>query len=302
MVLGFQKIGNNMKNETRGMLLGLLGVSAFGLTLPATRLVVPYLDPIFIGLGRAVLAALVAAMLLLWFRQKIPNINQIYQLSVVALGVVVGFPVFSSWAMQYVPASHGGVVLGILPLATAVVGVLIGNERPSYSFWLVSVLGSCLVILYALIQGTGGIHMADIALLGAILSAAIGYAFGARLSKDIGSWQVICWALVLSFPFILIPAIIYAPETLSGMPVEGYASFLYLALVSQLFGFFVWYKGLAMGGIARVSQAQLLQPFITLFVSALFLGEVIDIETMVFVFLVVSSVWLGKRMPIREKA
>ena len=290
-----------MKNETKGMLLGLISVGAFGLTLPATRVVVPHLDPIFIGLGRAVLAALFAAIFLLWFRQKIPTKKQIYRLSVVALGVVIGFPVFSSWAMQYVPASHGGIVLGVLPLATALVGVLIGNERPSFSFWLVSVIGGCLVILYALSQGSGGIQAADIALLGAILSAAVGYAVGAKLSKDIGGWQVICWALVLAFPFILAPTIRYAPESLSDMPVVGYASFLYLALVSQLFAFFVWYKGLALGGIARVSQAQLLQPFITLFASALFLGEVIDIKTMVFVFLVVSSVWLGKRMPIREK-
>ncbi len=291
-----------MKNETRGMLLGLVAVSAFGLTLPATRVIVPYLDPIFIGLGRAVLAAFIAAILLLWFRQKIPNKKQIYQLMIVALGVVVGFPVLSSWAMQYVAASHGGVMLGILPLATAVVGVFIGTERPSFYFWLVSVLGSCLVVSYALIQGSGNIHIADLALLGAILSAAIGYAVGAKLSKDIGGWQVICWALVLSFPFIIIPAINYAPESLSNISVMGYASFLYLALVSQLFAFFVWYKGLALGGIARVSQTQLLQPFITLFASVLFLGEVIDIETMVFVFLVASSVWVGKRMPIRQKA
>jgi len=291
-----------MKTETKGMLLGLIGVSAFGLTLPATKVVIPHLDPIFIGLGRAVLASVFAAIFLFWFRQKVPTKNQIYQLAVVALGVVVGFPVFSSWAMQYVPASHGGVVLGILPLATAIVGVLIGNERPSFSFWLVSIIGSGLVIAYALSQGSGAIQAADIALLGAILSAAVGYAVGAKLSKDIGGWQVICWALVLAFPFIVIPTINYAPESLSGISVMGYASFLYLALVSQLFAFFVWYKGLALGGIARVSQAQLLQPFITLFASVLFLGEVIDIETMVFVFLVVSSVWIGKRMPIREKA
>jgi len=290
-----------MKNETKGMLLGLIGVSAFGLTLPATRVVIPFLDPIFIGLGRAVLAAVVATILLIWFRQKIPSKAQIYQLLIVALGVVIGFPIFSSWAMQYVPASHGGVVLGILPLATAVVGVLIGNERPSFSFWIVSVLGSCLVISYALIQNSGSIHLADLALLGAILSAAIGYAVGARLSKEIGSWQVICWALVLALPFILIPTINYAPKSLSHISVMGYASFLYLALVSQLFAFFVWYQGLALGGIARVSQTQLLQPFVTLLASMLFLDEVINIETLIFVFLVVSSVWLGKRMPIRKK-
>jgi len=290
-----------MNNETKGMLLGLIGVSAFGLTLPATRVVVPYLDPIFIGLGRAVLAAVFAAVFLFWFRQKIPNKKQIYQLSVVALGVVIGFPVLSSWAMQHVPASHGGVVLGILPLATALVSVFIGNERPSFRFWVVSIIGSVLVVLYALYQGSGELQMADAALLGAIFSAAVGYAVGARLSKDMGGWQVICWALVLALPFILIPAISYSPDSLSDFPIMGYVSFLYLALVSQLFAFFVWYKGLALGGIARVSQIQLLQPFITLFAAALFLGEVIDVETLVFVFLVVSSVWLGKRMPIREK-
>lgn len=290
-----------MKNETKGMILGLLGVSAFGLTLPATRVVIPYLDPIFIGLGRAVLAAIFAALFLLWFRQKIPNRKQIYQLCIVALGVVVGFPLFSSWAMQTVPASHGGVVLGILPLITALVGVFIGNERPSFSFWLASIIGSLLVVLYALSQASGGIQKADIALLAAIFSAAVGYAVGARLSEELGSWQVICWALVLAFPFVLFPAIIYAPVSLSSMPVMGYASFLYLALVSQLFAFFMWYRGLALGGIVRVSQVQLLQPFITLLASALLLGEVIDVETMLFVFLVVSSVWWGRRMPIGEK-
>jgi len=290
-----------MESETKGMLLGLLGVSAFGLTLPATRVVIPYLDPVFVGLGRAVLASIFAAMLLFRFRQKIPDVKQLYQLSIVALGVVIGFPVFSSWAMQYVPAAHGGVVLGVLPLVTAVVGVCIGNERPGLSFWFVSVLGSVLVISYALIQGAGEVHMADIALLGAVMSAAVGYAFGARLSKEMGSWQVICWALVLAFPFIVIPAVSYAPDSFSDISIEAYASFLYLALVSQLFAFFVWYQGLALGGIARVSQMQLLQPFITLFASALFLGEVIDVETMVFVFLVVSSVWAGRGMPIRQK-
>jgi len=282
-------------------MLGIIGVSAFGLTLPATRIVVPYLDPVFIGLGRAVLAALFAAILLFWFRQKIPSKHQISKLFVVALGVVVGFPVFSSWAMQYVPASHGGVVLGILPLATALVSVLIGNERPGISFWLVSAFGSGLVILYSLLKGSGGMHIADVALLGAIISAAVGYAVGARLSKEIGGWQVICWALVLAFPFIIAPAIYYAPTSLLNVTVAGYASFLYLALVSQLFAFFVWYKGLALGGIARVSQAQLLQPFVTLFASGLFLGEIIDTQTVLIVVLVVGSVWLGKRMPIRQK-
>jgi len=290
-----------MHDESKGMLFGLVGVSAFGLTLPATRVVVPYMDPVFIGLGRAVIAAIFALVLLLWSRQKIPDIKQVKQLIIVALGVVVGFPVLSSWAMEYVPASHGGVVLGILPLATALVGVLVGKEKPSVAFWFVSVIGSGLVIFYALLQGSGSIHIADFALLGAVVSAAFGYAVGGKLSRDIGGWQVICWALVLSLPFILIPAILKAPESFSDIPPRAHASFLYLALISQLFAFFFWYKGLALGGIARVSQTQLIQPFITLLASVLFLGEVIDAETLVFVVLVVCSVWLGKKMPIGVK-
>ena len=292
----------NMKDETKGMLLGLFAVIGFGLTLPATKLVVPYLDPIFIGLGRAIFASLFAVIFLFVLRQPFPRKKQIYKLLVVALSVVVGFPVLSSWAMLYVPASHGGVVLGILPLATAITGVLIGNERPNIYFWLVSSIGAGLVILYSLIQGSGGIHIADVTLLGAVISAAIGYAVGANLAKELGGWQVICWALVFALPFIIIPAIYYAPKSLSNIPVAGYIGFLYLALISQLFAFFVWYKGLALGGIARVSQIQLLQPFITLLVSALFLSEIIEIETIVFVLLVVSSVWLGKKIPINQKA
>jgi drug/metabolite transporter (DMT)-like permease len=290
-----------MHNETKGMILGLMGVTAFGLTLPATRVVVPYMDSVFIGLGRAVIAAVVALLLLIGLKQKRPSITQTKQLVIVALGVVIGFPILSSWAMMHVPASHGGVVLGILPLATAIAGVLVGNERPSIFFWGVSLMGSGLVVTYALIQGSGTFHMADFALLGAVFSAAIGYAVGAKLSRDLGGWQVICWALVLTLPFVLIPAAMTAPETFAGIPLSVHASFLYLALVSQLFGFFFWYKGLAMGGIARVSQIQLIQPFITLLVSALILREVIDIETSIFVVLVVSSVWLGKKMPIRQR-
>lgn len=291
-----------MNNETKGMLLGLLGVIGFGLTLPATKLVIPYLDPIFIGLGRAVLASVFSVLLLLFFKPQFPNKKQIYQLLLVALGVVVGFPVFSSWAMLYVPASHGGVVLGILPLATAIVGTLIGDERPSPYFWGVSAVGASLVIVYALIQGSGGIHIADMALLIAVISAAIGYAVGAKLSKELGGWQVISWALVVAFPFIIIPTINYAPKSIVDIPTSGFLSFLYLALISQLFAFILWYRGLALGGIARVSQIQLLQPFITLFISALFLGEVIETETVVFVLLVVSSVWVGKKVPIYHKA
>jgi len=290
-----------MTNDTKGMLLGLVGVTSFGLTLPATKLVIPFLDPVFIGLGRAVFAAFFATLLLLWFKEKIPTAKQFIQLSVVALGIIVGFPVLSSWAMQFVPASHGGVVAGILPLATTVVGVIIGHDRPSLVFWLTSVVGSMLVITYALLQGAGELHVADLALLGAVLSAAIGYAVGAKLSHQLGGWQVICWALVLAFPFILLPAIYYAPDTFLHFPLSAYIGFFYLTLISQLLAFFAWYKGLALGGIARVSQTQLVQPFVTILASIIILNEVIDAMTIVFALLVIGIVWLGKKMPINRK-
>ena len=291
-------MGRHMTDETKGMLYGTLGVVAFGLTLPFTRMVVPYLDPIFIGTGRAVVSALVAAVILLVLKQKIPTKAQIYKLSIVSLGVVAGFPVLSSWAMQHVPASHGGVVLGILPLATAIFGAWVAKERPSMAFWLVSALGSALVVTYVLIQGAGALEMADLALLGAIISAAIGYAVGGQLSKSLGGWQVICWALILSLVYTLPLSIIYAPETFTGYPPMVYISFLYLALVSMLTAFFAWYKGLVLGGIARVSQTQLLQPFITIFASIFMLGEPLNFKTILFAALVVGAVWVGKKMPI----
>jgi len=283
------------------MLFGLLGVIAFGLTLPMTKIVIPYLDPIFVGLGRSVLASIIAIIILLKFTNSIPNKQQFIQLFIIALGVVIGFPIFTSIAMQSVPASHGAVVVGILPLATAIAGAIIAKERPSISFWIVSLVGTILVISYTLLQGGGSFHKADLALFLAVISVSIGYAMGGKLSKELGGWQVICWALVISFPFIILPTINYAPDDLFNFPISVYLSFLYLALISQLFGFFVWYKGLAMGGIVRVSQIQLLQTFITLGASVILLNEILDIQMIIFAVLVVITVWIGKKMPIHSK-
>ncbi|MFT4997234.1 MAG: drug/metabolite transporter (DMT)-like permease [Chitinophagales bacterium] len=289
-----------MQNENKGMLLGFIAVCAFGLTLPATRLATTYFDPIFIGLGRASLAAIVAATLLLIFKVKIPTKPQLAKLALVAAGVVIGFPVLTSVAMQTLPASHGGVLLGVLPLATTTVAVVVAHERPSLGFWLVGLIGSGLVVTFALVEGGGGIQLADLILLGAIFAAAVGYAVGATLVKELGGWQVICWALVLVLPLNIVPAINAAPAELATVPMQGWLCFLYLALVSQLCGFFIWYKGLDLGGIARVSQVQLLQPFITLFAAVMLLGESISLMTATFVLLVVATVWLGKKMPIAK--
>ena len=290
-----------MSNESKGMILGFLGVVAFGLTLPATRFVVPYFDPIFIGLGRAVIASVIAAFILIATKQSKPTRKQLIQLSVVALGVVLGFPVLTAWAMETVPASHGGVVLGILPLATAVAAVIVSKEKPSVGFWIFSLIGSIVVVTYSLLQGFGSFQLGDLLLVGAIISAGLGYALGGKLSKELGGWQVICWALVISFPFIIFPAWMQAPEEdFSNLPLNVLLSFLYLALVSQLFGFFLWNKGLALGGIARVSQTQLIQPFVTLIASAFLINETVNLQTIIFAVLVVSIVAIGKKMPVHE--
>lgn len=283
------------------MLYGLLGVTAFGLTLPVTRFVTSYLDPVFIGLGRAVVAALVAGALLLATGQPAPTGRQLGRLVVVGLGVVIGFPVLSAWAMQTAPASHGGVVLGILPLVTAIVSVFVSSDRPSVGFWAFGILGSALVVAYALLEGVGRIQVADLALLGAVVSAAVGYAVGGELSRQVGGWQVICWALVLMLPVIVVPAVWWMPVELLAVPAPTWIGFAYLALVSQLFGFFWWNKGLALGGVARVSQIQLLQPFVTLAASAAVLREVVTMETYIFAVLVVLVVAIGRRMPIHRK-
>ena len=290
-----------MSDESKGMFLGLVGVVSFGLTLPATRFIIPYFEPVFIGLGRAVIASFVAALLLIATKQTRPSRNQFYQLFGVASGVVVGFPILSAWAMQTVPASHGGVVLGVLPLATAIVGSVVSNEKPSVAFWICGIVGSAVVIAYSLLQGVGEFQTGDFFLLGAIVSAATGYALGGKLSKEIGGWQVICWALVISFPFIIVPAWLEAPqEAVGSLPLNVILSFLYLALVSQLFGFFFWNKGLALGGVARVSQTQLLQPIVTLVASALLINETINVQTIVFAILVIVTVAIGKKMPIHQ--
>ena len=291
-----------MSNESKGMILGFLGVAAFGLTLPATRFIVPYFDPIFIGLGRAVIASVVAAFILIATKQSRPTRHQLMQLSVVALGVVLGFPVLTAWAMETVPASHGGVVLGVLPLATATAAVIVSGEKPSAVFWIFSLIGSIVVVTYSLLQGFGSFQLGDLLLIGAILSAGLGYALGGKLSKELGGWQVICWALVISFPFIIFPAWMQAPEeNFSNLPLNVLLSFLYLALVSQLFGFFLWNKGLALGGIARVSQTQLMQPFVTLLASAYLINETVSLQTILFTVLVVSIVAIGKKMPVYQR-
>jgi drug/metabolite transporter (DMT)-like permease len=290
-----------MKDDTKGLLLGLLGVALFSLTLPATRIAVASLDPVTVGLGRAVVAALLAGALLLATRQRWPRGREWRSLAIVALGVVLGFPLLSAWAMTQVPAAHGAVVLGVLPLATAAFGALLAGERPVPLFWAVGLLGSALVVVFALREGGGEVTWPDLALLAAVAAAALGYAEGARLSRTLGGWQVISWALVLSAPFLLWPvAEAVAEVELAALPWQAWAAFAYVALISQFVAFFAWYRGLALGGIAKVGQLQLLQAFFTLGFAALLNGEAIGWDTLGFALAVVACVAVGRRLPVRR--
>jgi drug/metabolite transporter (DMT)-like permease len=289
-----------MRVETKGMLLGLLGVAAFSLTLPATRAAVGSLNPLFVGMGRAVIASLLAVIYLAAGRQRLPTRGEFKALFAVALGVVLGFPIFSSLAMRHVDASHGGVMLGILPLATAATGFIFSRERPSSGFWLMACLGSALVIAFSVFKGGGTLQLADLSLLAAVVSAAIGYAIGARLTQTMGGLQVISWALVMSAPFLVVPMILYAPIT-AHVTRGAWIGFAYVSLVSQFLGFLPWFKGLSLGGVARVGQTQLLQPFFTIAAASLLLGEAVDAATVAFAVAVFGVVAIGRQLKISRK-
>ena len=278
-----------------GLWLGLLGVIAFSGTLPATRLAVAWLDPVFVGLGRALVAAALAAVVLAATRTPIPPRALWPRLGVVALGVVAGWPVLTAFAMRHVPAAHGAVVAGLLPLATALAGAWLAHERPRRQFWGWALFGSAVVVAFALWEGGGALQPADLLLAGAVAAAAIGYAEGARLARILGGWQVICWVLILALPFVVIPTWLTFDARSLTAPWSAWAAFAYVAVISQFLGFFVWYRGLALGGIAAVGQTQLLQPFLTIIASAWLLAEPVTAATYISAALVIAAIAMGRR-------
>lgn len=291
---------NRIDPETLGLAYGFLGVLGFSLTLPATRVAVAFLDPVVVGLGRAFVAGILAVATLWATRQPLPSRKQLGSLAIVAAGVILGFPLLSAWAMQRLPAAHGAVVLGLLPLATAIMGAVRAGDRPSRGFWLASMVGSTTVVIFAVISGAGQIQGADIALLGAGVAAAVGYAEGGRLARVLGGWQTISWALVLAAPVVALPvAIAVLQHGIVASPV-AWLGFAYVSIVSQFLAFFAWYHGLALGGVARVGQIQLLQPFLTILASTLLLGEKITPITLGATCLVVASVALGRQAPVKR--
>ncbi|HZY16981.1 MAG TPA: DMT family transporter [Ramlibacter sp.] len=293
------------RHEIRGLWLGLLGVAIFALTLPMTRLAVgtpqaPQMSGVFIALGRAVVAAMLSAAFLLATRAPLPARRDWPALAITAAGVVFGFPLLTSVAMRYVEAVHASVIVGVLPLATAAVGAWLHRQRPSAGFWACAGLGSVLVVAFALLRNGGAstvLHPADLLLLGAMGCAAVGYAWGARLSQRMRAEHVICWALVLSLP-VTAPAAFLARPTLA-LPASAWWAFGYVAVFSMWLGFFAWYRGLAEGGTVRVSQVQLVQPFLSMVFAVPLLDESLDATTVAFALAVIATVFIGKKMPVR---
>ena len=290
--------------ETRGLWLGFVGVVLFAATLPMTKLATgnvdaPQLSPTFVTFGRAAVAGLLSVLYLLVTRSPRPAGRQWRQLLFTASCVVVGFPLFLALGLRHVASIHASVVLGILPLATAVVGCWWLHQRPSAGFWVCAIAGSVLVATFvALRPGSpgSGAQLADVFLLLAVLSAAFGYVSGGQLTAQLGAEGVICWVLVISLPMTL-PVMLLAWPT-AVIRTSAWMGFAYVALFSMWIGFFAWYRALALGGTVRVSQVQLVQPFLSMVFSVPLLGESLDALTVGFALAVIATVFIGKKMPV----
>ncbi len=295
---------NVLSPSRTGLAWGLLGVAAFSFTVPFTRVAVGGLSPLFIGSGRAVIAAALAIAALSLTRQRPPNAVQWMRLAIVAGGIVIGFPLLTSFALTTVPASHGAVVIALLPAATAVMAVIRGKERPPASFWVTALIGAMVAIGFAALQGDGfaQLTLSDLLLFGAVIAAAIGYAEGGLLARELGAWQTVSWALVIASPLMIVLTITAGlQQPPSATPIE-WAAFAYLAVVSMFLGFFAWYRGLAIGPMAQVSQVQLIQPVLSILWAALLLREQLTWVTILGGVAVILCAGIAVRVRINRPA
>lgn len=289
----------NLSIETKGMLIGFVGISIFSLTLPFTQMAVNEMSPFFVAFARASIAGICALILLIFTKSKFPNKIQIRRLIIIVIGVIYGFPIFTSIAMKTLPSSHSGIVLGILPLAMSLFAAIKYKEKPSSSFWMISIFGTFIVISYTFIDNNGSLMIEDLWLLFAILFAAIGYSEGGTLAKEMGSIGVISWALVISLPINLFASYLFYEINYASISFQAIISLTYVGLFSMFIGFFFWYKGIAIGGISRVGQVQLIQPFLTI-VGAYFLtNEKITTLNILFAFMVLIVIIIGRKTKIQ---
>ncbi|HEY1473270.1 MAG TPA: DMT family transporter [Pseudolabrys sp.] len=288
--------------EKLGLALGFAGVLLFGGTLPATRIAIATLDPLFLSAARAGIAGCCGLLLLLVLRRPWPTHRLWREFALAGLCTIVGFPVFMALAMTQVPASHGGVVLGIVPLATVAAAALVTHERPSLGFWLASVAGAVIVFVFMVRHsGAHTIELGDLYLLGTVVSGAFGYALSGRLSLHRPGWEVISWQVAMVLPLSLLATFFLWPSSLATMPASAWGALAYVSLVSQFFAFFVFNAGMAMGGVARVGQLMLLQPFIIVALAVPVNGERFDPSTLFYAAAVVAAVLVGQRMRVKRR-
>lgn len=287
-----------LSKESRGVLLGLLAVAMFSLNLPLTRVAAQEMEPLFIGLVRCLLASLVAGWLLMLDGGLRPQGREWVRFALCSASLAIGC-LFFPLAMRHVSAAHGAVLVGIQPLMTAIAACWRNGERPSPAFWFCALLGSLTVIGFAVTRGmSGGLVLADFAMLGAVIFCGIGYAEGGRLAARFGGWRTICWALAISGPFLFLPALWAIWQNGIMASPAAWGSLVYISLLGYLLGMYPWYAGMTLGGVARVGQMQLLQPFMTLALAGLFFGEQVPMTFWLFAGILSVVVWFGRRMPV----
>ena len=303
MIKNYKKLNN----ENKGFIFGFIGILIFSLTPPATKIALGFdnnaLTPEFITFGRSALAGTMSLMYLSFFKKKLPNIKYMFNILIIALSLSVGFPLFLSLGLIHSTSTHAAVILTLMPLITAVFASFYFKQKASLGFWVCAIIGCIVVIIYSLIHGRADrgimeLSYSDILFFISVIAGATGYVFGAKLTKTMGSVDVISWALVLALPFHLVLTIYYFP--IKHIPTISWLGFLYAALFSQWIGFFAWYKGLDLGGAVRVSQIQLFMPFLTFIFSIILLGETLDFLTIFFSIVTIFLIYLSRKMSVRK--
>lgn len=298
---------NRLSPLWEGILFVFLGTLMFSFSLPMTRLASPQFGGWTVGFGRVVFAGLIGATILFLRREKFPERRHWPSLAFVILGVIIGFPILTSVALQSVPANHGAITTGIIPIGTGILGVIRSRQKPPLMYWVSCALAILCVILFALTEGAGSFQKEDFLLFGAVFLASFGYVEGGRLAAHIGGWRVISWGVAVSMPFAIVLGLLSLNgRTLPPITIQGWLGFAYLCVFSQLIGFFAMYRGLAAGGVAQVSSVQLVQPFLTLVWAGLLLGEQIKPLTLFVALLVIANVafsqWVWRREMARQNA
>ena len=298
---------NKLTNENKGFIFGFVGILIFSLTPPATKIALGpdnnALTPEFITFGRSALAGIMSLIYLFFFKKKKPSVKYIFNISIVALSLSIGFPLFLSLGLIHSTSTHAAVILTLMPLMTAVFASFYFKQKASLGFWICAIIGCIVVIIYTLIHSQSDNQIiefsySDILFFISVIAGATGYVFGAKLTKIMGSVDVISWALALAMPFHLALAVYYFP--IKEIPTISWIGFLYAALFSQWIGFFAWYKALDLGGAVRVSQIQLFMPFLTFFFSIILLGETLDFFTIFFSIITILLIYLSRKMSVRN--